>query len=175
MKEESFSINSNRMILDGDTYSFPIKLQNLYDNGWAVSEISTFAYDDISSGKSSTIGLIIQKGSNKLWISSMNNYTDAECKIADCYISSLMLFKDEVTDSSEFVFAGGVTQKSTVADVFTYFGSPMDTTDFNSGSVIVNEVEYWKNKVSNLTYTFDFKDDGDIKYLAINLVDDLSY
>ena len=105
----------------------------------------------------------------------MNNYTDAECKIADCYISSIMLFREEVSDLSEFVFAGGITQNSTVADVFTYFGSPMDTTDFNSGSVIVKEVEYWKNKVSNLTYTFDFKDNGDIKYIAISLVDDLSY
>ena len=168
IKKDAESLNSDVVVLLGKEYTFPIKMSELFDNGWRLNNgyeyqtefdantttdlLSYYLVDD-ESGKEITLGKITNNSSEKK-------------DIKDCWLTDFEVDQNSIdVAEDDFIIPGGITFKSLAADVLSVYGNPNNTDEFTGYSYSQSKsLIYSKQKSSGISYTFSFYDDDNTLY-----------
>lgn len=163
-------INSSKITIDGIEYDFPVKMSDLFDDGWTIpgSENGLDNFDNSFEPESQTNLIsfsVINDNKSKIGLGKIYNTSKEVKKIEDCTLTSVDFYDYYNTD---YILPGGITNKSTAKDVLEVFGDPNNSSDFVSGYNFSTQLTYENQKNSNLRYSFLFnEDDGTIYHLII--------
>ncbi len=154
-------IGGTKINLAGDEYSFPMKISELFDNGWGLHPGYEYKTEFQAMSKTTLISyyLVHENGSRIHLLRLMNDSAESK-NIKDCTILSLSVDKEDLKADSNFIVPGGINFKSKAADTIAVFGNPNKTTEFmksyNSGRMLV----YDTHIVSSIAYKFNFEEDS---------------
>lgn len=177
IKKGTCNVDGTTVTVDGVTFDLPLKISDLLDKGFSIPYDMP---DDLVAPKSpfKLIGYCFYKGDNKsFYFDRVYNDTDSEAKIEDCLITAISIYTDY---NENFVLPGGITEKSTAANVLSVFGNPYDNKKFADGFNGDSALDYIDNKKSGASFRFEFYNaeyaassmngtDGYISYVEMKL------
>ncbi|MBQ4528164.1 MAG: hypothetical protein II998_08840 [Clostridia bacterium] len=178
---EDMPLDSDKIIICGDTYTLPIKLSDLTDNGW---ELVSDNFENDFAGETRTL-LTGFKMKNDSYgeISLLEVYNDASYNrpIEHCLITGISLhyytentlddpdYYDSFSNKATFVFPGGITYKSTASDVLGIYGNPYNEKYFYGGDNTEDRIVYTHHRESSLSFSYSFRPDGTLSYAYVQL------
>ncbi len=154
-------IGGSKINLAGDEYSFPMKISELFDNGWGLHQGYEYQTEFQAMSKISLVSfyLVHENGSKIHLLRIMNDSAESK-NIKDCTLLSFSVDKEDLKADSNCIVPGGINFKSKAADTISVFGNPNKTTEFiqsyNSGRMLV----YNTHIVSGIAYKFNFEEDS---------------
>ncbi len=167
--KDGVSVNSDEVTICGKTYSFPVKISDLLSDGWYLPK--NVEFDNEFEAKKITnlvsFYLYYEDGS-EIALSQLYNDTDKVQKIEDCILTGFDIYTYKDVN---FVFPGGITDKSTAADVLTVYGDPNKTTAFESGYNLEKQLTYVGHKDTGFRLSYTFNEDGSLYFASIELED----
>ncbi len=168
--KEGVSINSNEVTISGKTYAFPVKISDLLSDGWYLSDNLEFDNEFGAKGTTSLIGFsLYHEDGSEISLSSLYNDSDEVKKFEECILTGIEIY---IYDNVDFVFPGGITNKSTAADVLAVYGDPNETTDFDSGYNLNKQLTYVGNKETGFRISYVFNEvDGTLYAANIEIED----
>lgn len=121
-KKISTDITSGEFVIDGEVYSFPMNLQDIFDKGWHVSNnyenVNTF---ELEPGEYTESFYIFKDGDKENALSvSVINMTDEKAAVDKCFVLELNISDDEF----DFLLPGEITKRSTQKEVEAAYGEP---------------------------------------------------
>lgn len=167
VKKGAPSIDSNEIELAGTTYTFPIKMSELFNNGWELNPL--FEYDDTEIEAMSKTRLwgwsLVHESGMEIKLSVVINDSSENKDIKECTLTTFSIYTEA---QSDYVLPGGIVPTSTAANVIKVFGNPNTTTAFSSiGCSTENELTYGFHESSGIAYSFGFNEDGTIHSVDI--------
>ena len=171
IKKGAVDIGGDKFEIEGHTYSFPIKMSDLFDNGWSLS--NGYDYQTEFEGNSTTNLIsyyLAHKDGMKISLEQMTNESSETKDIKDCLLTGFSIDNYSLKVGSYFVIPGGITNNSNANDVLSVFGNPNKTNSFKGDSFnLDDQLTYSKHAVSNIGYSFTFDDeDGSIYSIHIS-------
>lgn len=166
IKENAESISSTKIELAGKAYSFPIKMSELLDNGWNLSDAQT----EIEAN--SEINLVsfylTHESGMKIVLVEMVNDSAAKKNIKECTLTHFWIDPSYLESENDFVLPGGIVLMSTAANVLDVFGDPNTSTVFTDYSYSGDDyLSYNNHSDSNICYGFSFNEDGTISKISV--------
>lgn len=160
--ENAEPISSNNIIIQGVTYTFPIEMSKLINNGWRLRD--GFEYDNEFEPNSETNTIsyyMVHDSGAEISIDRVKNESDEVKGLEDCKVTRLGIYSYDVVDTKFLVVPGGICIGSKAADVVSVFGDPNKTTDFVGYSYSLDDqLTYVEHKTSKMVYIFTFNEDG---------------
>lgn len=167
VKKGAPSISSNEIELAGTTYTFPIKMSELLENGWEFQGDDETELEANSKAYLSFLYLVHESGM-KINLKAAVNDSSEKKNIKECTLTEVCLYTDSLATRSDYVLPGGIVPTSTAANVIKVFGNPNTTTAFSSYSCNTdNELKYEYHESSGIAYHFEFNEDGTIHSVYI--------
>lgn len=164
VKKGAPSISSNEIELAGTTYTFPIKMSELFNNGWELKK--GYEYDrefDANSRTSLISYYLVHESGMEIELRQILNDSSENKDIKDCKLIEVNLLTYDLATRSDYVLPGGIVPTSTAANVLNVYGDPNTTTTFSQYSYSIGtQLIYGKHPSSGITYFFHFKEDGTI-------------
>lgn len=158
------SISSNEIELAGTTYTFPVKMSEMFNNGWKLKD----EYDREFEANSTTSiwYYLVHKSGTKIVLVEIVNDSSEKKDIKDCTLTEVVLYTYALATRSDYVLPGGIVPTSTAANVLNVYGDPNTTTTFSQYSYSTDDqLVYRRHPSSGITYNYTFNEDG-----TINLV-----
>lgn len=166
IKKGAVDISGNQFELEEHTYSFPIKMSELFDNGWNLS--NGYDYQTEFEGNSTTNLVsyyLIHKNGTKITLDQLHNEATETKDIKDCTLTGFQIDSYGVENGSSFVAPGGITLNSNAKDVLSVFGNPNKAKDFKGDSYnLDDQLTYLNHSISNISYSFTFDDEDGSMY-----------
>lgn len=172
MSSEESVINSSELILSNKKYYFPMLADLFDDEAWTINEKT--AKDNIHQ-------YLEQDGLQDI---SISNQDGLIMKVKNVYrsvptisdeieiviINSISLEVSEQSKPNDWILPGGITAKSTAADILDVYGDPNTSTLFSKNSYSTEKELYYIEQVDScISYRFLFNQDGTIKQVDISL------
>lgn len=170
VKEGAAAISDNKIELAGTVYTFPIKMSELFDNGWDLSSGYEYETEFDANTQTRLISYYLKHESGlKIILTEVTNDSAEKKDIKECTLTGFALDSYYFETESDFVLPGGIVPASTAANILEVFGNPNTTTDFTMYSYSMDDdLTYSKHASSNISYTFTFNDDGTLYSVHIN-------
>ena len=172
---EPAPIDSGKITIGDKEYVFPMLVSELVDDGWYFDENARerLAEMDLVEAKSTRtiddFNLFHDEYADgfRLMILGVYNDGDEPAQIRDCYLGAISVNATMVTSPEKLnlVLPGGVTWKSTAADVVSIYGNAENHPYFYFAKLEGSSADY-TGEHFNVSFTFD--DDGKINYLQYN-------
>ncbi|MBR3974780.1 MAG: hypothetical protein IKJ88_02855 [Clostridia bacterium] len=170
VKEDAAAISDNKFELAGTTYTFPIKMSELFDNGWKLSDGYEYQTEFDANTQTSLISYyLVHESGIKIILGQITNDSAEKKDIKDCILTRFSIDTYYLETDADFVLPGGIVPMSTAANILEVFGNPNTTTDFTMYSYSMDDqLTYSKHASSNISYSFKFNDDGTLYSVHIN-------
>lgn len=169
LKEGAEPISSNKFELAGTTYTFPIKMSELFNNGWSLSKGFKYQTEFDANSKTNLVSYyLVHESGAEIMLEQMTNDSSEKKDIKDCTLTAFGINSYSSSDF-KFVLPGGIIPTSTAANVLDVFGDPNTTTEFAGYSYNLEEqLTYEKHISSNISYSFAFNEDGSFYSIGID-------
>lgn len=169
LKEGAESLNSNKFELAGTTYTFPIKMSELFDNGWDLSKGYEYQTEFEANTKTNLVSYyLIHESGLKIHLDQMTNDSAEKKDIKECVLTGFSIQTYDLKTESDYALPGGIVPMSNAANVIEVLGNPNTTTEFTGYSYNLEEqLTYAKHASSNISYSFSFNEDGTIYAVRI--------
>lgn len=130
-KKMDEDITSGQFVLDGKVYSFPMKLSELLNDGWHISNNYDNVDDfELEAGEmSQEFEVFMDDSSSYLSVSVINDTGDTST-VHDCLISSLSI----MTSRFDVTLPGGLTETAKPDDIEKAYGTATDTDEADDGT-----------------------------------------
>lgn len=170
VKEGAAAISDNKIELAGTAYTFPIKMSELFDNGWDLSSGYEYETEFDANTQTSLISYYLKHESGlEITLSEVTNDSAEKKDIKECTLTGVWLYSYNFETESDFVLPGGIVPASTAANILEVFGNPNTSTEFTGYSYNMDaQLTYSKHAVSNISYSFSFNDDGSLSSARID-------
>ena len=170
LKEGAESLNSNKFELAGTTYTFPIKMSELFDNGWDLSKGYEYQTEFDANTKTNLVSYyLIHESGMRIHLDQMTNDSAEKKDIKECLLTGFSIQTYDLKTESDYTLPGGIVPMSNAANVIEAFGNPNTTTEFTGYSYNLEEqLTYAKHASSNISYSFSFNEDGTIYAVHID-------
>ncbi len=170
VKEDAAAISDNKFELAGTTYTFPIKMSELFDNGWKLSDGYEYQTEFDANTQTNLISYyLVHESGLKIILEQMTNDSAEKKDIKECTLTRFCLDTYYLETDSDFVLPGGIVPASTAANILEVFGNPNTSTDFTGYSFnLDDQLTYSKHPTSNISYSFAFNDDGTLYSVHID-------
>lgn len=170
IKDGAAPLNSNIFVLAGKTYTFPIKMSDLFNDGWSLSKGFKYQTEFKANSKTNLVSYSLDhKSGMSIELSQIKNDSSETKNIKDCTLTAFDIYLYDVQTDSDFVIPGGIIPTSTAANVLKIFGEPNTTTEFTGYSYnLEQQLTYAKQNNSNISYSFSFNDDGSLYYISVD-------
>ncbi len=167
IKENAPDMHANQFLLNGVAVEMPIAISSFYDLGWSIPESHYVQIKDELLEPERTTSLIsyylTDTVGNKIELIRVVNEADTEATIDACAVSEFIMhtsyYQEEWFDG--LILPGGISLKSTAADIIAVFGEPENNPYFNKVSVSESGISYKDHKDNGLSYHFSFYDSED--------------
>lgn len=106
--------------IENQVYTLPAPVSAFTDNGWKIASQE----DSVPSGQSLSYAIKLQKDGKEIE-ASVTNFADYQTKPENCAISYFFFYADE-SKNPEVKLPGGITMKSTSADLKKWAGDKFD-------------------------------------------------
>lgn len=156
------------IIVSGKTCEFPADFSQLLSDGWKipdnVDQTQTFKAKTVTNLYTSNI--LLPNGS-QVELTRIYNDSDSPAILAETQMQGLRFWCDSNSDF-DLILPGGITDHSTAADIWEVYGDPAHSPYFQSGSIGESSLSYYSwNYGNEITYNFNFNDDGSIWLIHI--------
>lgn len=169
IEKDSYDLSSDKIILNGKTYSFPVRISELQENGWDFT--SELSEDEVKPGYTISLFSVSMEDEdgNILTLSELKNDSDDTISINDALLTRFSIPSNYGKNNVEFVLPGGISKKSTAYDVLSVYGLPNeDNENFDRAYNLKTQLSYEKQKKSEMRYSFSFEEDGKVSYVTIS-------
>ena len=170
IKEGAEPLESTKFELAEKTYSFPIKMSELFDNGWNLSKGYVYETEFDANTKTGLVSYyLVHESGMSIHLDQMMNDSAEKKDIKECTLTGFSIQTYDIVTESDFVLPGGIVPLSTAANVIEVFGNPNTSTTFTGYSYNLEEqLTYAKHASSNIGYSFTFNEDGTISSVHID-------
>lgn len=163
-------INSNKFTVVGTSFTLPCNTADLFNSGWHLSSNMTFDNNFEPETQTSLVSFYLyppEEIGYSIDLRSIYNENSENRPIEECELTGIYLNGYSSSDDADFVLPGGITEKSTAADVLSVFGNPNDNSNFEYGYNLDDQLTYENHNNTGLTYSFTFNDDGTLYSVRI--------
>lgn len=170
LKEGAEPLNSNKFELAGTTYTFPIKMSELFDNGWDLSKGYKYQTEfDANTTTNLVSYYLIHESGLRIHLNQMTNDSSEKKDIKECVLTGFSIQEYTSKAESDYALPGGIVPMSNAANVIEVFGNPNTTTEFTGHSYnLEKQLTYAKHASSSIGYSFSFNEDGTISNVRID-------
>lgn len=170
VKEGAESLSSNKFELAGTTYTFPIKMSELFANGWDLSKGYEYKTEFDANTKTDLISYyLVHESGMKIHLDQMTNDSSEKKDIKECTLTGFSVQTYDLVAETDYALPGGIVPLSTAANVIEVLGNPNTTTEFTGYSYnLEKQLTYSKHTSSNISYSFTFNEDGTIYAVHID-------
>lgn len=168
-------IKSTKVTLYGKTFSFPVKISELFDNGWSLPDNMNYTREFEPQKFTDVSGVKLQHNDGgKIGVTGVCNIDSTPKKLNDCLLISFTIEEDSINEflgENAVVLPCNITAKSSYKDIVSAYGEPNETNKlFESASIISgteNGADFktilYNNQInSEATYSFSIYDKGSI-------------
>ena len=169
-KLETKTLSDETIELCGKTYTMPVKVSDLMNDGWALGAIEF--KNEFKPKMKTTLASFSMKNAEGAYISlgAIYNDTDEVQKLEDCLLIDFnMSYLNSEATKVDFVFPGGVTKGTTAHDVLSVYGDPNDSELFTGHSYnLEKQLTYTEHKDTGLSFSYSFEEDGVLSYAKVS-------
>lgn len=163
-------LENKRIILGNKEYDFPLVVSELIDDGWYFDENARERLEPIGANVSTELydmNLYHDEYGMRLMLLSIRNDSDTEQELRDCRLTKIGINRSMIEDLEKvnIVLPGGVTFKSTAADVVDIYGTVDNKGIFYAVELNGSSADY----IGELfCVNFTFMNDGTIEYICFS-------
>ncbi len=167
-------VSSDQIVLAGKSYSFPLDLSMVFDDGWYLQEdakeVWRWEFKEETEYDLSGVSLFYDDYSDFDVVRAYNPNQVAR-DLYGCQVLELRMrhFNTYVYSDFDFVLPGGITKNSTAADVLEVFGNPYTTNDFEEAESFQSALRYTNHKQTGMSFNFSFWEDGRLRSLTVEV------
>ena len=164
VKEGAEAISSTKFELAGTSYTFPINMSEMFNNGWALSKGYEYETEFEANNSTNLVSYyLVHESGMQISLNQITNDSSESKDIKECSLTGFSIKKYDLAGDSDFVIPGGIVPKSTAANVISVFGNPNDAGEFSQDSYNLDEqLTYVQHNSSNISYSFSFSEDGSL-------------
>lgn len=166
VKADAEPLSSSKIELAGVSYSFPIRMSELLDNRWTLSNGYEYQTEFDANSTTNLISYYLRHESGmEIKLGQVVNDSDEKKDIKDCLLTDIWLDGYYYADDAEYVLPGGILPQSSAADVIDIFGNPNATDEFTGYSYNLDaQLTYTEHSVSGISYSFTFYEEEGLIY-----------
>ena len=126
--------DSGKIMLDQSTYYFPLVFSQFTGDGWTYFDNQDKQIDDVydaTSGKGS-VDIVFRNNGISFIVKHIGFVADPGGFAGESIITDIILQGSGNNETFSWVLPGGITEKSTAADILSVFGDPNNTEYFSS-------------------------------------------
>lgn len=170
LREGADPLSSTKFELAGTSYTFPIKMSALFDNGWELSKGYEYQTEFDANTKTNLVSYyLVHESGMEIHLDQMTNDSAEKKDIKECTLTGFSIHTYNLVAESDYALPGGIVPMSTAKNVIDVFGNPNTTTEFAGYSYNLEEqLTYAKHVSSNIRYSFSFNEDGTIYAVHID-------
>ena len=172
-------IKSTKVTLYGKTYSFPVKISELFDNGWSLPDNMNYTREFEPQEFTDVSGVKLQHNDGgKIGVTGVCNIDSTPKKLNECLLVSFTIEEDSINEflgEKAVVLPCNITVKSSYEDIVSAYGEPNGTNKLFESASIISGTEnvadsktiLYNNQIaSEATYSFTFNNDKICKIYA---------
>lgn len=165
VSEDAPALDSRKIVIAGASYEFPCSVSHFTENGWHFYSDDIAEQSVSASTETNVMGftLYAEEGRSSLEIDRLRNDASGKSAVKDCLVTKLTVsVVSDAGERLEFILPGGITERSTAADVIEVFGPAVDNTSFGYVQTGTSLLYYAEHETSDMSFAFHFSDDGAI-------------
>lgn len=168
--QENSPANSTKITLGDKEYEFPVVVSELVDNGWYFDENVRENLEPVDASTKKELydmNLYHDEYGVRLMLLEAKNDTTEEQELRDCYLTKIGINRSMMEDPEKvnIVLPGGITFKSTAADVLRVYGTSEEHPNFTAAKLNGSTADYICEQYS---ISFTFYEDGTIEYICFD-------
>lgn len=173
-------ISSNKIILFGKSYEFPLRVSVLLNDGWSFSENINFKNEFKAKTKTSLTSFhLANPEGNEITLRYVYNDAESDSSIEDCLLTGIQISIYQAVDENSWVLPGGINAKSTALGIISVYGNPNKNSNFDSGYNLASQLTYNEQNKSGISYSFSIVDSdhekGDMLYGYDGYIEQMSF
>ena len=166
-------IDDRKITLGDKEYEFPILVSQLTDNGWYFDENARENLEPVEANANKELydmNLYHDEYDMRIMLLSAKNESDKEQELRDCYLTKIGINRSMMEDPEKvnIVLPGGVTFKSTAADVLRIYGPAENNPNFFLVELNGSSADYIGE---DYTVNMTFFEDGTIEYICFGKIE----
>lgn len=165
VSEDAPALDSKKIVIAGVSYEFPCAVSRFMENGWHFYSDEIAEQTVSADTETNVMGftLYTEEDGITLEIGRLRNDASNKTAVKDCLVTKLTVsVVSDTGERLEFILPGGITERSTAADVIEVYGPAVDNTSFGYVQTGTSLLYYAENEASDMSYAFHFSDDGAI-------------
>lgn len=171
--QSAVAIDSKRITLGDKEYEFPVVVSELVDDGWYFDENVRENLEPVDASVTKELydmNLYHDEYGMRLMLLEARNDKAEEQELRDCYLTKIGINRSMMEDPEKvnIVLPGGITFKSTAADVLSIYGTSEDHPNFYMAELNGSSADYIGEAFS---VSFTFFEDGTIEYICFYCFD----
>ena len=168
--QEISPVNGTKITLGDKEYEFPVVVSELVDNGWYFDENVRENLEPVDASIKKELydmNLYHDEYGVRLMLLEAKNEMSEQQELRDCYLTKIGINCSMFEDSEKvnIVLPGGITFKSTAADVLRIYGTSEEHPNFTAAKLNGSSADYICDKYS---VSFTFFEDGTIEYICFD-------
>ena len=166
--------NSVEVMIGESNYYFPFVVSRFEQEEWEYLNHQGAVIDNIyeETNVDKSVDIVFRKNETSFVVKQFGMLEEPSGYAGESIITDIILLAGKDQNVSSWVLPGGITAKSTAADVLSVFGDPNNTKTFSAESGNTeNSLIYISEEKTGLSYSFNFNQDGTIVDVELSISD----